>query len=630
LLWRLRSWLVACLLAAATATATATAPAPAAAAAAQAQAPAVLRLTQAEFATGETATPPAQGWRPAQLPAFFIQQPQPADRIGWYRLTFDLPAPPAEPLVLLVQRAVTTAEFRLNGSLLNPGVRFAQGDGPAGTQMSNWPHWLVLPPGLFRAGRNELLVRLRGDGVVAPWISGISIGPPEALRAEFLLRDIPQRLVPQALCVLLAASLLFGLRIWWRERLPLQGLMVLTAGLWLAQLLLYQFPDLPLPARSMTGTVVALWVAFHWALLGLLWRLSGSPGRWFAPLLAVGSAVPLAAALVVIVAEPSLTVLGLLMLPTTLLRLVTTLLLLRWAWRARTWQATALTGAELLWFAGPVQTMLVATDVLPPDPFMLTPAGGLPLYLVLVVLAAQQLVQQRAQDERRREAAVQTERQRMMLDMHDGIGAQLVTAVRLARRDDVPRETVAQVAQEALNDLRLVINALDGDGQPLPALLGQLRQRIEPRLLALGQRLHWQVDALPQMPPLAPAQALDVVRLVQEAVNNAARHAGASTIGVALAAVAGGCELRVSDDGQGMPAALASGSDIGRDDSTGGSTGGSTDGSTGAGTGIGTGRGLAGMRRRAARIGGSLHILAGDGGRGTVVLLRLPGAGKAG
>jgi len=117
---------------------------------------------------------------------------------------------------------------------------------------------------------------------------------------------------------------------------------------------------------------------------------------------------------------------------------------------------------------------------------------------------------------------------------------------------------------------------------------------------------------------------------VQEAVNNAARHAGASTIGVALAAVAGGCELRVSDDGQGMPAALASGSDIGRDDSTGGSTGGSTDGSTGAGTGIGTGRGLAGMRRRAARIGGSLHILAGDGGRGTVVLLRLPGAGKAG
>jgi len=606
-----RTWLFFCLLLAL--------------AAAQAQpinATQVLRLSQAEFVLHEAATPPTQGWSAVQLPEFFTQQPPPADRIGWYRLTFELQAPPAQPLVLLVQRAVTTAEFRLNGSLLNAGVRFPQGDGPAGTKMTNWPHWLILPPGLFRAGQNELLVRLRGDGVVAPWISGISIGPPEALRGEFLLRDIPQRLVPQALSVLLAASLLFGLRIWWRQRPRLQGLMVLTAALWLAQLLLYQFPDLPLPARTMTASILALWVAFHWALLSLLWRLSGSPGRWFGPLLAVGSVVPLTVALVVVVVEPSQTVLGLLMLPTTLLRLITTLLLLRWAWRERSWQATALAGAELLWFAGPVQTMLVATRALPPDPFMLTPASGLPLVVVLVVLAAQQVVQQLAQSERRREAAVQVERQRMMLDMHDGIGAQLVTAVRLARRDDVPRETVAQVAQEALHDLRLMINALDGNGQPLPTLLGQLRQRIEPRLLALGQRLDWHIDALPSMPPLAPTQAMDVARLVQEAVNNAARHAGASTIGVALRAVANGCELRISDNGHGMPAALASDGSFSKDSSK--------DSANPGGTGYGTGRGLAGMHRRAARVGGTLHFLPGDGGHGTVVLLRLPGAGTAG
>lgn len=566
----------------------------------------VLRLTDAEFAPGGAGAPPGQGWTAVRLPGFFIDQPQPADSIGWLRLRFDLPAPADQPLVLLVQRVVTTAEFRLNGSLLNPGVRFLQPGGPAGTQMSNWPLWLVLSPGLLRAGPNELLVRLGGDGVLPPWISGISIGPPEALRGEFLLRDIPQRLVPQALCVLLAVALLFGLGAWWRERLALQGLMLLTAVLWLAELLLYQFPDWPLPARAMTGGVLVLWVAFHWALLALLWRLSGSRGRWFPPLLAVGSAVPLAAAMVSIVVHPSMQLLGLLMLPTMLLRLVVTVMLLQWAWRARSWQASLLAGAELLWFAGPVQTMLVGTDLLPPDPFILTPASGLPLFLLLVALAGRQMAQQRAQAERQRDAAVQAERQRMMLDMHDGIGAQLVTTVRLARRDDVPREAVAQVAQEALHDLRLVINALDNGSQPLPALLGQLRERIEPPLLALGQRLHWQVDDAPGLPPLVPAQALDVVRLVQEAVSNASRHAGASTIGVALVAAPGGCLLQISDDGRGMPAAPAGGPDTARGDGT------------------GTGRGLAGMRRRAARLGGTLRILSGDHGRGTVVQLQLP------
>ncbi len=588
--WR---WLVICLL---------TAPLLAAA-----QPGPVLRLTEATFAPGGAGTPPSQGWVQVRLPGFFLAQPQPADGIVWLRLHFDLPAPADQPLVLLVQRAVTTAEFRINGSLLNPGVHFTQPGGRAGTQMSNRPHWLVLSPGLLRTGQNELLVRLGGDGVVAPWLSGISIGPPEALRGEFLLRDIPQHVVPQALCVLVAASLLFGLGVWWRERHPLQGLTLGTAALWLAELLVYQFPDWPLPARTMTAGVLVLWVAFHWALLSLLWQLSGSRGRWFPRLLAVGSAVPLAAALVSIVVHPSVQLLGLLMLPTMLLRLAITVAMLQWARRARSWQASLLTGAELLWFAGPVQTMLVATDLLPPDPFILTPASGLPLFLVLVAMAARQVAQQRAQAERQRDAAVQAERQRMMLDMHDGIGAQLVTTVRLARREDVPREAVAQVAQEALNDLRLVINALDNGRQPLPALLGQLRERIEPRLLALGQQLHWLVDDAPQLPPLVPAQALDVVRLVQEAVSNAARHAGARTIRVTLMAEPGRCVLQIIDDGRGMPDTLAVGPD----------------------TIQGTGRGLAGMRRRALRLGGTLQILSGDHGRGTVVRLQLPAAGLA-
>ncbi len=569
-----------------------------AAAAAQSPSAAVIRLTQGEFAHGDGPAPPAAGWAPMVLPDIFVDPMQATGRIGWYRLSFDLAAPPAQPLVLLVQRVVTTAEFRLNGSLLNADVHFAQAGGRAGTQMSNWPHWFVLPTGLLHAGRNELLIRLAGDAVTPAWVSGISIGPAAALRGEYLLRDIPQRRVPQALAVLMLASLPFVLRVWWRARHPLQLQLVATATLWLALIVLYLFPDWPLPRTVLATGIVSLWVAFHWALLSLLWRLSGSPWAWFPRALAVGSALPLAAALAVLWFEPSQALLAALMLPTTVLRLLTTAMLVQWAWRERSWPAALLTGAELLWFAGPLQSMLVGLDLLQPDPFMLTPGNALPLYVVLLAMAAQRLVRQREEAARQRLAAVMAERQRMMLDMHDGMGAHLVTAVRLARRDDVPRAVVGQLVEEALHDLRLIIDSLDPDAHALQPLLGQWRHRVQPQLQALGQRLAWDVDELAPY-PLSPADALDVLRFVQEALNNALRHAGARTIGIGLAATQGGCELRVFDDGVGIdPGHLHA---------------------------VGAGRGLDSLRRRAQRLGAQCEVRPGAEG-GTVVSLRLPPA----
>jgi signal transduction histidine kinase len=563
-----------------------------------------LRLIHAEVAYGEGTSPPERGWIDGVLPEFFSTHSQASDRTGWYRFVFNLDTPPEEPLVLLVQRVVLTAEFRLNGSLLNPGVRFEQPGGPPGTQMLNWPHWIVLPAGLFKAGRNELLVKLRGNRVTPAWISGISIGRPDELRGEFLLRDIPQRLVPQTLLVLLFVSLFLGLRLWWRERLPLQGQVVTTSLLWLANLGVYFSSGIPLPWRTVMALIAVLWIGFHWSLLHLLWRLSNGGWAWFPRALSIGSAVPVAGALLLLAVEPGESMFGLLMLPTTVLRCLTTVLLVRWAWRERSWSAVLLTGSELLWFAGPVQLMLVVLDVITPDPFMLAPGNALPMVLVMLWLAAQRLAQQREEAALQRQVAVLEERQRMMMDMHDGIGSQLVTALRMARRDDVPRPEVAQVIQDALHDLRLIIDAQDGAAQELQSLLHQWRDRHQARLESMGPRLTWDLAALPTPRPLSPPEALQILRILQEALNNAVQHARPTTIAIALAPVPGGCELRVSDDGAGMTAARS------------------------AGAASGVGRGLDNMQRRAGRLGARLEVRAGEG-RGTVVNLLLPDATQA-
>ncbi len=557
-----------------------------------------LRFSEAEVAYGDGPTAPQQGWTRVRLPDVFEKRSDAGGRTGWYRLRFDMAGPPDEPLVLLVQRAVLTAEFRLNGSLLNPGVTFGQTDGTPGTQMLNWPHWMVLPPALFRPGRNELLIKLRGSEVIAPWISGISMGRPDALHGEFLLRDIPQRLIPQAEVVLVLASLIFGVRIWWREQLPLQGLVIVAMVLWLFTLILYLSPDIPLPWRTVDAMYCALWIAFHWALLNLLWRLSDGGWPWFPRALFIGSAGPLVGALLVLALQPQGNWLAPLMVPTSLLRCLTTLLMLRWAWRERSWSAVSLAACELLWFAGTIQLLLVVVGVLSPDPFMLSPASALPLYLAMLWQGAQRLAQRREEVALQRMQAVYEERQRMMADMHDGVGSQLVTALRLARREEVPRQDVAKVIQAAMNDLRLIIDARDGTSHELQSLLQQWVQHNQPQLAALGQRLQWAADDLPTPRHLSPLEALQVLRILQEALNNAVKHSGSATVNVTLKPVPGGCELSVCDEGSGIAAPRCEQF---------------------------SGRGLTNMAQRAGRIGARLDVRPGEG-RGTVVSLRLPDA----
>jgi signal transduction histidine kinase len=221
---------------------------------------------------------------------------------------------------------------------------------------------------------------------------------------------------------------------------------------------------------------------------------------------------------------------------------------------------------------------------------MLTPADSLPLYLVLLYFFAERIILDHEQAARDQQAAIDAERARILHDMHDGMGSQLITALRLAQRADAGSGIVARSIDQALQDLRLIIDSLDLTDQDLLPLLGNLRYRVQPQLAALGIRLDWQVHAPPALAGLTPQSALGVLRIVQEALNNAVRHARPSVITVTIA----GAVIDVADDGIGLDASAP-------------------------GRG---GRGLAGMRQRAARLGAQMSVGARDGG-GTVVSLRL-------
>jgi signal transduction histidine kinase len=188
------------------------------------------------------------------------------------------------------------------------------------------------------------------------------------------------------------------------------------------------------------------------------------------------------------------------------------------------------------------------------------------------------------------------ERQRLMRDMHDGLGSTLTASlVMLEQGNTSPRE-LENVLRESIDDLRTVIDSLEPVDGELATLLATLRFRVARRLEAAGIELQWEMHDLPPLQWLGPPQALQVMRIVQEALTNILKHSGATRAQLSARPLGTVIEVRLTDNGRGfdMSSALQAG-----------------------------GRGLRNLRRRAAHLQAELRI-ASDVGVGTTLCLMLP------
>jgi signal transduction histidine kinase len=167
---------------------------------------------------------------------------------------------------------------------------------------------------------------------------------------------------------------------------------------------------------------------------------------------------------------------------------------------------------------------------------------------------------------RLRQAAAAEERIRLSRDLHDGVlqsltGAalQLETVQRLW--DTEPqgaRDRLAAIQQFIadeqrnlrffIRDSKLAPFGRTAGGAGLDARLRELVQRLEG---LWGLRVELQLEPLDDRS--ADALAYDICLIVQEALVNAARHAAASEVRVAVSAVDGHVHLRVTDNGCGFP-----------------------------------------------------------------------------
>jgi PAS domain S-box-containing protein len=158
--------------------------------------------------------------------------------------------------------------------------------------------------------------------------------------------------------------------------------------------------------------------------------------------------------------------------------------------------------------------------------------------------------------------SVEQERRRISREIHDELG-QTLTALsmglsRLEKRlppdDTAPRKHIADIAalaESALSTVRRIARELR------PAILDDLglceAVSAHARAFAASAGIAVTVDAPEITPVLDPERATALFRVLQEALTNVARHAGASRVRVQLSATKREMRLVVADDGRGAP-----------------------------------------------------------------------------
>lgn len=202
-----------------------------------------------------------------------------------------------------------------------------------------------------------------------------------------------------------------------------------------------------------------------------------------------------------------------------------------------------------------------------------------------------QQVHQREQESQRRTVLLE-ERQRIVRDMHDGIGGQLLGLALQARSAGADVRQLADGLDASLLDLRLIIDSMDTAESGLAESIMAFAHRLRPQVEGAGLALQLDNRLWPGNPVIGSRFTLQLMRVLQEAVANALRHSGARMLRIEAREEGTDVVLVVSDDGAGMPATPR------------------------------MGRGLANMRTRTVALGASLEIT--DARPGVRVCLRLP------
>ena len=496
---------------------------------------------------------------------------------------------------------------------------------------SNYPQYFELQSALLHQGFNTVYVRISPSQAGENYLSEIMIGSANDLFTTYYWRLLVQVIGPLIVTALNAFMCVFMLALWARQRNEAAfGWFGLACLLWVIRNAHFFVRNPPLAysywyavSHASLAWVILASFLFSFRLVGQ--RYPYSEKVLF--LYALFSTIALLAS-----AETSyfflardLNFLGLMILSPVLISY--RLLLL--AWRVRTSVTISIAIAAFVCYVLGAYDFFVlmqepASDI---STMNLMPYGSLLFTLTASSAVIDRIVQSQRAVERfnveletrvaereselslsyaytsefEKSAAIAAERQRIVRDIHDDLGTQLMSSIPLAEHGQLSSEEVATLLRDCIDALRLAIDSLKPLGDDLNAVLGNFRSRFESRLAAAGLQLEWRVAELPRDPQITPEVVLQLMRIVQEAITNVIKHANARVVHITAGynSLTSTIVLQIADNGIGFDPSITR-----------------------------TGEGLSSMAIRAKRIGAEFEMTASSSGTGIQVKLPLEREGQ--
>ncbi|MBK8285530.1 MAG: hypothetical protein IPK97_12050 [Ahniella sp.] len=571
--------------------------------------------------TGELGRAPKDG-----LDGFFVNVPVDAKRIR-FEVEFELAsARETQALYLAIREEIS--EIRLNGVVIQSADPLPRLAG----LLTSEPAYYPLPSRALKAGRNQLEIDKKTEGLAVA-LSEFAIGPAETLADVFRLRNVLLTDLAMISVGILAFTLLLCFAVNWpdEDKPRIRALMLLLGSCAVATGFLTYSPPVEL---SLFGFVM-VWTALNLAIAVAIAAFVLYEVRWPPRLIRrvlmawpVLQGMFLVAFLILHFNQDRLLFWlfklvnsGYLILSVAgimaILLLATTVARERGRHAIERSLLALCLSALVMDRVGSMVDLHSPFDATLPLTLAWSPIIGTFLGLSMVLALAREAAQARRtvldsnrilseqlalregelaesyaeRTQMQRQAAVLEERQRLVRDMHDGIGGKLVGLRMQARQLDPAG--MEQALDDSLTDLRLIVDSLDTAEDELEDALMAFERRVRPQVQAAGSTLVVVRNGPLDHIRLGPRVTLQVLRILQEALTNAIRHAGASRLTLRIeAGNAGELVLDIDDNGSGVDPSAP------------------------------TGLGLTNMRQRAGSIGGQLDVSRLD--PGTRVRLLLP------